>query len=45
MDLGSVMSEIFPMGNEAKRSASMEIRGQSLAVILIYVEELENKRY
>ena len=43
LDLGSVTSEIFPMGNEAKRS--MEIRGQSLAVILVYVEELENKRY
>lgn len=29
----------------AKRSASMEIRGQSFAVILIYIEELENSRY
>lgn len=29
----------------AKRSASMEIRGESFAVILIYVEELENSRY
>lgn len=29
----------------AKRSASMEIRGQSFAVILISIEELENSRY
>lgn len=31
------------MGNEAKRS--MGDKGTTLAVILVYVEELENKRY
>lgn len=45
MGLGSATSEIFPLGNEGKRSVSMEIRGQSFAVTLIYAEELENTRY